>query len=311
MAKKPKTNFEIMEEEARRGYITRKRREVSLWKAMNGDYIGPVYLGPFEILTSIGCLVLFSIAISNYQTHGLSDKTLFFIFMSLLSACLLVLPTSWRYLSEYVDFRTEVKRLPTSKIILEFQRSRIRDACELAIGKESEFSKTFEKEKNLHGKLCLMLSQLEAIVARDSVDDIFSNLLNEVRKKKEAMADVCRRKKEYEDRVRSFVEERFTEIRLLEDPLNRLELVREARALCDQANEAVANVEASIAESLMKLAAGFEEMRIQIAGAYEETGIALAVDVAGESASFDVNSLERVIAQHVPAPFQKKKIKVS
>lgn len=305
MAKKPKTNFEMMEEEARLGYVQRAYLQVTLRQIIH-ELISSDGSSLAMIMGCLGLFIVFPVFVYAYTNRGWYGETIVEAILLFVCVNLTVFPVGWKCLRKYVlDPRAEAKRLSTREIILEFQRSRIRDVCELAIGKESEFSKTFREDKQLHSKLCVMLSQLEAIVARDSADDIFSNLLNEVRKKKEAMADVCRRKKEYEDRIHAFMKARLEEVRLLEDPLRRLELVREVRALCDQADDAVVNVEASMVQSLMKLAAGFQEMRAQIAKVYEETGIALAVDVAGQNTSFDMRTLEHAIEQYVPAPFEE------
>ena len=48
-------------------------------------------------------------------------------------------------------------------------------------------------------------------------------------------------------------------------------------------------------------------MHEQIARAYEESGIALAVDVSGQGKLFDTAVMDRLIAQYVPAKLEVEK----
>lgn len=190
------------------------------------------------------------------------------------------------------------------QLILEFQRGRIEDIRDATVGEESTFVKNKVSTAAFLERLQSVKSRLQLLIEADPFNDIFRHVLMEVESKIAETNSVYQEMLLFENKAKDLVGAQLAKIAFLEDPLQKLEIVREARALCDGTDDVIANAEAAISIGLMTFGTGFQEMRKQIVRAYEESGIALAVDASGQNETFSMGVLDRLIDQHVPAKLE-------
>lgn len=190
------------------------------------------------------------------------------------------------------------------QFILEFQRKRIEDTRDAAIGAESALIKEQVATVVFLERLRSVESRIRSMIELDPVNDIFLHILREVQTKISVTLPAYQKMVAVEEEATIFVNKELAKIACLEDLLQRLEIIREARALCDRTDEVLSNAEMAILNSLITLATGFKEMHEKIARVYEEAGIALAVDASGQNETFSMGVLDRLIDQHVPAKLE-------
>lgn len=302
MSKKQLTKFQVMEQEARKGYIERKKSETSLREIVmsNEMSVGIVSISLFFILLFISMFA-----------HGLWNGNDLTVKVSatciVLTGFLAFSPFLHPFIKKYVRINKEAQQLSIKQVILEFQRGRITDAQNAAIGPGTTYFVEKKKSEEFLKKLVSVRDQLAQIIAADPKNDILSRVLKDVEAKAKVLSEVRRKQIQFETRVRKFVAQRLSMVEQLEGSLHKLELVREARRLCDQTDEVVSNIELSMTQSLVSFETRFVEMQGQIRQAYEESGIALAIDVSGQNDSFDLVRLENTIQQHIPAKLEGEK----
>lgn len=286
MAKKQLSAFQMMEREARRGYFKRGLRKLD--PKDFGFMI--VCFGPSM---GFGLFCAFFAWIEPNEPMYVKFSALF-VGIAVVSVLICF---GWMCLRLWAKAGT----LSTKEIILAFQRNRIIDARDSAVGEDTAFAYEKTVAEAFLRRLDAVHEQLSSIVCKDPTNDFLLRLKQDVEQKRERILCVQHKRHQFEERVKSYAEDRLTAVCQLESSLSQMELIHEVHALCDQTDEVVSGVEASMAQSLLILADKFAEMQKQIEVAYEETGIAIAVEVAGQNDSFDFARFERVIEQHVPA----------
>ncbi|OGL77786.1 hypothetical protein A3E97_01000 [Candidatus Uhrbacteria bacterium RIFCSPHIGHO2_12_FULL_47_12] len=193
------------------------------------------------------------------------------------------------------------------QFILEFQRKRIEEMQAATVGPDCEFVKKKTSTSAFLDQLRSVEARVQALIDADPANDIFLRVLHEVRSKIAAVTPVHQTMIAFEQKAAGFLNDQLAKIAMLEDSLHKLETIHEARMLCDSTDQVISDAEQAITDGVITLATGFQEMHEQIARAYEESGIALAVDVSGQGKLFDTAVMDRLIAQYVPAKLEVEK----